>query len=269
MSLKKLQLEILFGCLLIFFAINFRRIDELTGLPGGSESILYFGFNIFLLLTRSFKLGKNKEILLYFLWFIWVIIACHAPDANYVVKSFWSEVRNMLLVLVTFINITGLINSANYKIFAKWFIISTIFLALLVILDSGSLSFTSEERLSNDLGLNTNELGYYVTLSTTLLIVFSKEFKKLHFVSILVFFAFITIILASRKALVSQLLFILFIRFYMVVQSKKNRWKNILKIGFVCIVMLSISNFVMNRTFIGERLQRTQSIEDFRENEYQ
>ncbi len=263
----------LFLVILIFLSINFRRIDELTGLPGGSESIIYFGFNLLLLFNLMFfkrRLPRLKfENKLFLFWLIWVILVSNFNDSVYVVKDFWAEVRNIILALLTFVNVSYYIDKSNLKLAIRTFIISTFFLSFIILVNSGSHSFTSESRLENSYGLNPNELAYYVSLAFSLLFIYKNVYSKKYILVFIAFFFFLTIILASRKAILSQVAFVSLLYTLNIFSNKKSRIKNFIAlISFITIIVV-LGSYILANSFMGERLQRTKSIEEFSENEYQ
>lgn len=258
---------------LIFLSINFRRIDELTGLPGGSESIIFFGYNLFMLFYRLFfqsrlpKLWFENKLFLF--WFLWVILI-GPGDSPYIVRDYWSEIRNVLLALVTFVNISNYINKSNLKLAVRAFIISTCFLSLLILASSGTLSISSESRLAdNDLGLNTNELAYYITLSISFFFIYNNVFSKRNTLFIMPFLIFITLLVASRKAVLSQVAFFVTLYALKLLSNRRNFVKNLFKVVLMASVLFFVGTFVLRNSYIGERLQRTTSVDEFNENEYQ
>jgi hypothetical protein len=257
----------------IFLSINFRRIDEITGLPGGSESMIFFGFNLFMLFYRIFfqqRLPNLRfENKLFLFWFLWIILI-GPGDSPYIIRSYWSEIRNVLLALLTFINVSNYTNQSNIKLAFRGFILSSCFLGFLVLTSSDGYSLTSDSRLAdNALGLNTNELGYYISLSVVLIFIYKNVFSNIKKYSIVLFLVFVTMLVASRKAILSQSAFLVSLYTLKLFSNRNNYIKNFVAAVLLSSILYLAGTFVLQNSYMGERLQRTTSIDEFNENEYQ
>ncbi len=270
-SKKYSKVENIFLVLLIFSVINFRRYDELFGLSGGTESIIYFLLNIiilgYLLFTRAFKTGIKKHIIFFALWITWSIIISSFINNFKLSIDFWGEIRNAFLALITLLNLSYLIKAHNFKFALRLFIFSVLSLSIIVISNTGIISLTDDGRLENDLGLNTNHLAYFISLAVSLFVFTKKIFKKEITFVLIVFFVLITLILASRKAFIGQIIF--FLSFYLFSVLVTRKFNKVIILVVISALVFFTTEFVVKNSFLGERLMRTLSLEDFNTIEYQ
>jgi len=199
-----------------------------------------------------------------FYWAIWILYA--VVDTFHMGYNWDLPYYSFFIVITTPLVVLWLINEEDYKDREILFnvIIAGLFLRILMIFLFDSSRSYDEGRFGDK--IDSNDLG----ISAVILIVFIylkflyKEFKPLVLLALVAFPIYMVVLSASRNALAG--LSILFLGHFIINRTKDN-FTNITRLVLGGVLIFGMYLFVLNNTYLGQRL--TETSEQNSEAEYQ
>ncbi len=210
-------------------------------------SLIFLGLGWSNLNKRFIKDGKYFD-LLYFIWVIWVVI-----DTT-IFNPFIDPEKNIsvfiYIILLPFLIYFAIrLNFANVPVKKQWL---WFFMALLLYLILVLLFERNSDKHRLGLFINSNEIAWIALLILFTSIIIIRNIYIKYFIYIIVFV--IILLTASKKAFLSYIMFFLLKLF---LDQSIYLGKRIFYVVFLLIFSFSVSQYILQKTLIGERIQKS------------
>jgi O-antigen ligase len=224
-----------------------------------NELLILYSFEVFyILLIGLYIIKRNIKIGKYALWsaaFFTVCLLSYIYSVDQVAA--FRQIFNVLKILLIGNTIVFFIDKNKKKInfILISIILSAIYLTVLLIIQT-PLSYWGTNRLGSNIGLNANDLGLKMAISSLIAIYFAKENKKAHLYILAFIFSTITLFSGSRKAF----LLILIGLFFLYILTIKRRRRLLFVIPVLSGIVYLFWYIVMNNTdlynVLGVRIEQ-------------
>ena len=188
-----------------------------------NERLLLYSFEVIYILLIGIKIIKEKKRLgIYAFWsagffFICLLSSLYAVDQHVAFNQSINVVK-ALLIGFSIVIFSGDRKKLNFVLYS--ILISAGYLTILLILSTPT-NVWGTQRLGESVGLNSNDLGVKMAISSLIAVYFGKEKKKIYFYVLAIICLSITILSGSRKALVLIIVGLFFL-FTITVEKRKR-----------------------------------------------
>lgn len=219
--------------------------------------IIYYSYEVIYIILLILKAIKdNVKISNYTLWSTLFFTVCllsfiYAVDQNIAFK----QIFNLLKTLLICNCILFFINGDNKKLdfILKSIIMCSLLLVIMLFVKTPYYHWGSS-RLGESVGMNSNDLGLKMAISSIVSIYFTQENKKKYYPLAIIFFT-IALLTGSRKAFILLILSLTFLK-TLTVKNKKNL---IIAIPFLLFFCFLAWNLIMTVPYfynvLGNRIE--------------